>query len=423
MPGPVRFQIADLMMVTGRPRRRLFEALGSICVLLCFACDVAESPTGGIDRATTDTLPTELHQKLVQNLTLESLDLAHVEEASGQRLLLPIDHPFRMTAPTSVDVVGEPICQIVVSDSRDDALHFFGIDGDYRSTLRGGASDTSVTMNIRSVDILPSGMIGVTSAAHEEVALFRVGGDILRRQSVSPDFFEDQFVASGGDIALVDSALVVDHWFRRWLISQQHIDWTDPSIPLLRVWSPDGYTRAGDLLDYPGLFRPTLSRGRLSVVEDTVWFGRSIDAVLLKFVRDGTGSRLEVVDSLQLPVFFEMRPPMQALRDGESDVARAEYHLIDFEATADGFWVLQALSYPDPAEVRTVDRWRTTTAAIVRYSREGRREKALGIRGDVRQMAVAASRAAVIIRRSRGDPWEIRVIDLSAVSREESSCA
>jgi len=39
------------------------------------------------------------------------------------------------------------------------------------------------------------------------------------------------------------------------LISQQHIDWTDPSIPLLRVWSPDGYTRAGDLLDYPGLLR------------------------------------------------------------------------------------------------------------------------------------------------------------------------
>lgn len=319
--------------------------------------------------------------------------------------------PFQDPQPTAIDAYGPPLCLVALGDSRNDAIHLYSVDGTPKRSVTGGPSAVSFTVDPASVALHPAGAYAVMSRHKQWITAMSLEGDSIGRWQATPPGV-DQLVGAESDITLLDPSRPVDHWFSGWRAAQQSIDWSHQAT--MRVWSGERVQTFGPLMDLPELFGPSLSRGKLDSRGDTLWFGRLADAVIHRY-EAGPGG-LELVDSLALPLAFQTRPPAQGLRDGVPTAARAENHLLDFAVDASGFIVLQALAYPDPDSIQTVQRWRTTRAALVRYDFTGDVTGAITLPGDFRRLAASGRYAYVLGRTADSGPFKAFVVPLGELS-------
>ena len=267
---------------------------------------LSEDVLVGIDRARTRISPVHV-ETLEPAFQLELLD----GEASS----------FRMRSAVALAVFGAPDCTVLIGDTSDMAIHWFGGSrAAYVRSLFLGGREAPLVTDLTDMEAVTPEIVVVSDRGRGRVVRVDAEGRLLSVMDI-PTQREGSNLVSANRIALGPAGSVIEQPMWRGALAD--------SPGIVRVWESDGRFRhyLGQVVRSGGPeFVETLSLGDFLGRSDTLWTLRRIDGRLLAYAISEAESRALVTH--ELPLFFEMDPPAIVLRDniaGETAVAAARH--------------------------------------------------------------------------------------------------
>jgi hypothetical protein len=158
-----------------------------------------------------------------------------------------------------------------------------------------------------------------------------------------------------GNQVVYHNGLFYEHWFHGIEVKVRPAEWATEDA-LIRVWDREGRLvhRFGKVRQYEGEGATHfMNRGEFRIHDDTLWFARKSDARILAFPLAHPSE--QPVRVIELPVYYRAAPPTEHVSNENGDVAfRLQSHLRAFDIGPSGdFYLVQSISWPDPAERRS----------------------------------------------------------------------
>ena len=272
--------------------------------------ELGEDVLAGIDRTRT---------------RISAFDVEKLEPAF--RLELPDEEApsFRMRSSVALAVFGAPDCTVLIGDTSDMAIHWFGGSrAAYVHSIFLGGRDAPLVTDLTDLEAVTPDIVAVSDLGRGRVVRVDAEGRLLSVMDI-PIQREGSSLLSANRIALAPGGAVVEQPMWRGNLADY------PGV--VRVWESDGRFRhyLGQVVRSGGPeFVGTLSLGDFLVRGNTLWTLRRVDGRLLAY--DLSEAESSALVSHELPLFFQMNPPSIVLRDsiaGETAVAAARH--------ADGF--------------------------------------------------------------------------------------
>ena len=267
---------------------------------------LSEDVLAGIDRTRT---------------RISAFDVQNLEPSF--RIELPVEKApsFRMRSSVALAVFGAPVCTVLIADTSDMAIHWFGGPrAAYASSVFLGGRETPLVTDLTDLEAETPDIVAVSDRGRSRVVRLDADGRVLSAIEI-PIQSEGVNPLPANRIALGPGGTVVEQPMWRGNLADHR--------GVVRVWEHDGQFRhyLGQIVRSGGAeFVETLSLGDFLVRGDTLWTLRRVDGRLLAY--DISNAESPALVSHELPLFFEMDPPTLVLRDGiagETAVAAARH--------------------------------------------------------------------------------------------------
>ena len=226
---------------------------------------------------------------------------------------------FRMRNSVALAVFGVPYCTVLVGDTSDMAVHWFGgSSAAYAHSVFLGGRGAPLVNDLTDLEALAPDVVSVTDRSRGRVVQIDAEGRLLSMIEIPIELEEGSNLLPAHRFALGPNGAVVEQPMWRGTLADY------PGV--MRVWERDGRFRhyLGEVVRSGGPeFAEALSLGDFLIRGDTLWTLRRVDGRLLAYdISEAEASAGRVIH--ELPLFFEMSPPTIFLRDsiaGETAVA------------------------------------------------------------------------------------------------------